>query len=165
MALRGITRLDEIEYVSNTDPAKVTRQVPVDPKDPKKGKRTEVEIQEGATVFLLRPLDVFLMGRIYDRAQTVGNREDGSVSVETHINSTNIDAVRYGLAGWRHFLDEDGNEIEFDTKRVYTNGRKYQVASDECISRLGIQLISELAGEIKKISEVSKDEEKNYDAA
>lgn len=162
MALIAMTVADTVEHVSDRDPAKKRTQVPVDPNDPGKGTREEVTIEEGATVFYLGPLDVFLMGYIYDNASSLtGKQGDDTVGIQTRVNQTNIDAVRHGLKGFKNFLDEKGNHCSFKSKKVTVNGREYEVADDATMQLLGIRLIQELADRIKEISEVSADEEKN----
>lgn len=162
MALIALTVSDTIEYVSDRDPAKTKTKVPVDPNDASKGVREEVSIAEGATKFFLKPLDVFLMGFIYDNASTLsGKQGDDQIGIHTRVNQTNIDAVRHGLSGFHNFADKSGNAVKFSTQKAVVNGREYEVASDAVLSALGIQLIQELAAEIKEISDVSVEEEKN----
>lgn len=163
MALIALTVHDTVEYVSDRDPSKVVTKVPVDANDPKKGTKDHTEIKDGATKFFLKPLDVFLMGHIYDNASHLsGKSGSDEVGIKTRMNQTNIDAVRHGLTGFENFLDRKGNGIPFKTVKAVVNGREYEVAADSVLDSLGIQLIQELATEIKRISEVSTDEEKNF---
>lgn len=162
MALIAMTVSDTIEHVSDKDPCKIVTKVPVDPEDPKKGLKEKVEIKEGATKFFLKPLDVFLMGYIYDNASSIsGKQGDDQIGIHTRVNQTNIEAVRHGLAGFQNFTDKSGNQIAFKTKKAVVNGREYDVADDDTMAKLGLRLIQELAEKIKEISEVSADEEKN----
>jgi hypothetical protein len=166
MALVALTVHDTVEYVSDLDPAKTKETVPVDPNDPSKGTETRETIADGATVFLLRPLDVFLMGHIYDNASVIsGKQGDDTVGIHTRINQTNIDAVRHGLAGFKNFMDRYGNPVRFKTQKTIVNGREYQVVHDDIMNMLGVRLIAELAQKIKDISEVSANEEKNSGSA
>ena len=166
MALIALSVADTIDYVSDKDPCKVPRQVPVDPSDPKKGNRTEYDIEPGATVFKLAALDVFLMGMIYDNASTIsGKQGSDEVGINTRMNQTNIDAVRHGLVGFVNFSDKKGNAILFETQKAVIAGREYQVVADKVMNTLGIQLIAELAEKIKSISEVTVAEEKNSASA
>jgi hypothetical protein len=166
MALIALTVNDAVTYVSDRDPSKVKTKVPVDPTDPSKGTKDHVEIKEGATEFGLKPLDVFLMGHIYDNASRLsGKSGSDEVGIHTRMNQTNIDAVRCGLAWVKNFQDKKGNAVVVKTVKADFNGREYDVAEDSVLQALGIQLIQELATEIKRISEVSAEEEKNSDAA
>jgi len=54
-----------------------------------------------------------------------------------------------------------GSAVQFKTQKEVVNGRAYDVVADAILSMLGVRLIQELAGQVKKISEVSKAEEKN----
>lgn len=157
-----MTTSDVVRYVSDKDPCKVKTQVPVDPNDPTKGTKEHVTISEGATVFFLKPLDVFLTGYIYDNASTLsGKQGDDTVGIHTRINQTNIDAVQHGLAGFENFSDNKGNSNPFTTVKKVVAGREYEVAADDVLKRLGIRLVQELAEEIKRISEVAPAEEKH----
>lgn len=160
MALIAMTTSDVVEYVSDKDPAKTKQPVLVDPNDPSKGEIMSDVIGDGATVFKLKPLDVFLMGYIYDNASTLSGRQgDDTVGIHTKVNQTNIEAVRHGLVGFTNFPDERGNPLRFESGKAVVNGREYDVASDATLKLLGLRLIQELAGQIKEISEVSKGDE------
>ncbi|WP_113155966.1 hypothetical protein [Nitratireductor sp. OM-1] len=162
MALIAMTVSDTVEHVSVKDPARTVTKVPVDENDPSKGMRDQVNIADGATKFFLKPLDVFLMGYIYDNASSLSGKEGSDeIGIKTRVNQTNIDAVRHGLAGFQNFLDAKGTHIKFSTVKIAVNGREYEVADDETMKKLGIRLIQELAARIKEISEVSAEEEKN----
>ena len=160
MALIAMTTSDTVDYVSDQDPSK--KKVPQSAKDPNAEPVMMTVIEDGATTFKLKPLDVFLMGYIYDNASTLsGKQGTDEVGIHTRMNQTNIECVRHGLAGFVNFADAKGNQVQFKTQKAVVNGRQYDVVSDEIMNMLGVRLVQELAGEIKKISEVSKAEEKN----
>lgn len=162
MAIKALTVSDTFEYVSDTDPCKVKNTVQVDPEDPKKGTKEVVEIKDGATIFGLRPLDVFLIGYIYDNASTLSGKQGSEdIGIHTRVNQTNADAVRYGLAYFKNFKDDAGNDITVKTVKSTVNGREYTAASDDTLRLLGNRLIAELASQIKEHSEVQGDEAKN----
>jgi len=166
MALIAMTTSETITYVSDKDPAKKKTIAFLDPNDPSKGETTTSEIGSDATVFRLRPLDVFLMGYIYDNASELSGRQDSiEIGIRTKINQTNIEAVRHGLVGFSNFFDKTGKEVCFGANNIKINDRDYTVASDATMKLLGIQLIQELAEQIKNISEVSASEEKNSSGA
>jgi len=157
-----MTTSDTVEYVSDRDPAKTKQTVFVDPADPAKGTVEKTVVGEGATVFVLKPLDVFLMSWIYDNASALtGKQGTDEVGIQTKVNQTNLDAVRHGLSGFRNFQDSKGAHVLFKTKKAIINSREYTVVDDDTMSCLGIKLISELADKIKEISDVSTGEEKN----
>ena len=163
MAIKALTLSDTFEYVSDQDPSKVKKKVPVDAADPSKGTKDEITIAEGATVFGLKALDVFLMGYIYDNASSLsGKQGSDEVGIHTRMNQTNIDAVRFGLSYFKNFKDpKTGDELTVSTVKATVNGREYDAADDQTMQRLGVRLIAELAEQIKDKSEVSKDTEKN----
>lgn len=166
MALIAMTTADTVEYVSDRDPCKRKTKVFKDPEVPSKGFDMKTEILEGATKFTLRPLDVFLMGHIYDNAsQLTGKEGSNEIGINTRINQTNIDAVRHGLCGIVNFADKNGDQMSFKSQKTHVNGRPYEVVHDDILNTLGIKLIGELADEIKRISEVTPDEEKNSEGA
>jgi hypothetical protein len=149
MALVAMTTHDTVDYVSDLDPAKTKEN----------GKDV---IAEGATVFKLKPLDVFLMGHIYDNASVLrGAPGSQEVGIHTRVNQTNIETVRHGLAGLDNFADAKGNAIIFKTQKASVNGRPYDVVEDRIMNMLGVRLVAELADKVKSISEVTKAEEKN----
>lgn len=161
MAIRALSLADTITHVLDSDPCKVTKQVPVDEAVADGPKKTVTEIKEGATKFFLKPLDVFLMGYIYDNASTLSGKQGSEeIGIHTRVNQTNIEAVRFGLTGFSNFLDEKG-EVKWATQKAMINGREYDAVHDDVIKKLGVKEIAELAGKVKEISEVSKVDEKN----
>jgi len=166
MALIAMTTSETITYVSDKDPAKKKTTTFLDPTAPSKGETISSEIGSDATIFRLRPLDVFLMGYIYDNASELSGRQDSiEIGIRTKINQTNIEAVRHGLVGFSNFFDKNGKEVRFEANTIKINDREYSIASDATMKLLGIQLIQELAEQIKSISEVSAEEEKNSSGA
>jgi hypothetical protein len=164
MALIAMTTADTIDYVSIRDPSKkpVKKEVKAATPDEAAQFIDDFEIGPGATVFSLKPLDVFLMGFIYDNASTLsGKQGTDEVGIHTRVNQTNIECVRHGLAGFKNFTDAKGGQVTFKTQKAVVNGRTYDVAGDAVINMMGVRLIQELAAQIKSISEVSASEEKN----
>ena len=162
MALVAMTTSDAIDYVSDLDPSKRKTKTARDPANPAKGFIESWEIGPGATTFKLRSLDVFMMGTIYDNASMLkGTEGSNEFGIQTRVNQTNIEAVRHGLIGFTNFADGSGNQLAFETQKAVVNGRTYDVVSDKIMNAMGVRLISELAGKIKEISEVTPAEEKN----
>ena len=159
MALTAMTTTDTVDYVSDFDPSKKYREPPA--ADGATPIEPLFDILPGATVFKLRGLDVFLMGYIYDGASSLTNKPgSGEVGIHTRTNQTNIECVRHGLVGLDNFVAAGGGKVVFKTQKEVVNGRPYDVAADEIMNRMGVQLIQELAAKIKKLSEVSAAEEK-----
>lgn len=164
MALRAMTTADAVAYVSDLDPAKSYKEVPVDPDAPE-GLKKRIEViddTKSPTVFKLRPLDVFLQGYIWDNSSSIkGKSGESDVEMVTRVNQTNIDTVRFGLAGFDNLKDEKGNGLTFKTQKDVVNGRPYEVASDETMRLFGVKLVGELSRKIQSLSEVSAEDEKN----
>src|SRR4051812_48453989 len=103
MAIKALafTTADTVPFVSRTDPDAVLGQKPANPKEPDGDQRDVVlSWNEGASIFKLKPIDVFLMGHIYDRASMLTGAEGSkNIDIHTRMNETNIEAVRHGLAG------------------------------------------------------------------
>lgn len=165
MALRALTLSDTIDFTSKFDKGAVTsRFVPVDPDDPSKGEIEQKGVASDATIFKLAPLDVFLMGYIYDNASTLsGEQGTTKIGIHTRVNQTNVEAVRFGLKGLVNFLGKDGDHVRFKTTKVQVNGRDYDAVSDDILRMFGVRLMQELADKVKEISEVGEDDEKNSD--
>jgi hypothetical protein len=167
MALMAMTTSDVIKYVSNKDPAKVVKFIPIDPEKPEGEKKIDIQIGPNATTFHLAPLDVFLMGYIYDNASSLTGRQGGTeIGIHTKMNQTNIEAVRFGLVGVENFhVDKTGKLLVLKRVKSALAGRRYDAVPDEVMTMLGVQLVQELADEIKRISEVSEAEAKNSEGA
>lgn len=162
MAVRALVLSATLTHVLTSDPSYSVPKIPVDPEDLSKGHTFgEPVIGEDATKFTYRPLDVFLMSHIYDRASIMSQSSDGGTDLKTRINETNIDAVRYGLSGFSNFIGADGNEVPFKTVSRVINGREYQTVTDEIIAMFDVSSLAELAGKIKDASTIKKAVEKN----
>jgi len=167
MALVGISKAETIEYVSDDDPCKTVKKVPIDAVQGLLGGTKDEEIiVDGATKFTLGTLDVFLMGMIYDRASTITRDDEaGAIGMSTKLNSTAIDACRYGLRAWENFQDAQGSDLKLTFVKKVVMGRDYQAVTDDCLASMGIRLVAELGNKIKEISNVTRADTKNSAAA
>lgn len=136
MAIRGLTLSSTFEYQSDADPDKGT---------------------PNATVFVLGPLDVFVSTHLFDGAMEVGPDQQ----VQFRSNAANLDAVRFGLKGWRNFKNEDGSDIPFETTERNLLGRKYVGVFDDCLARISIDEVRVMATQIREASLVQEAEAKN----
>lgn len=167
MALTAQTNGDLQKYVSDKDPAKTKVKEPNDPNDATKGEKEVTKIDwENATIFYIRPLDVQLMGSIYDNATALSGRQgEQEIGIHTRVHKTNIEAVKFGLGKWENFPDDTGKLQHIELEETTFNRKKYMVVTDRSIDMLGIQLVGELANEIKRISEVGTVAAKNLEKA
>lgn len=161
MALVALNKSVQFRYVSDRDPSKSSKETPIDPKDLSKGMVTEEVIDSGATVFILQPLDVFLMGKVFDQNMRFKQNGEAEVGIEMAINQTNIEAVKYGLVGWEGLKGADGSDIPFTSTNVILGGRKYTVASDKSLNCLDVELFGELGAKVKEKSRVTVSQAKN----
>lgn len=156
MALIAISVDDHEQYVSIYDPAR--KEVPV--LDEKGEKTGEVKIDidmETATIFELAPLDVRMNARINDSTMQVTQMS----GVSMQLNAANVEIVKHGLKGWKNFTDKDGKAVPFLTEKLPVGSTTYTVVSDQSLTRLGTQLLKELASRIKDLTQVSPNAAKN----
>lgn len=163
MALYALTTAEVVDFVSPSDSDYKVTQVPVDPADASKGTKDQITIGPNASVFRIRPLDVFLMAHIYDNASSLtGKTGSTEVGIHTKVNQTNLDTVRFGLAGLPdNWGDRKGLKVPYAVEKTSVNGREYSAVTEPVLRSLGLNLIQELASRIKEISEVSADDEGN----
>lgn len=117
-----------------------------------------------ASTFVLGAIDVFVNTAIFDKSLKFSSNDGGDVA-QVMLNEMNLEMVRFGLKGWRNFKGVDGNDTPFQVSNRTVLGKTYQVVSDDCLQMLGIELIRELAGEIRKFNSLSKEEAKKSDGA
>lgn len=145
MAIKALTLSRTKVHESDLDPAKGTPD---------------------ATQFTIGAIDSYISSYVFDRTLVFGESAGGEREVaQVKMNESNIDVVRFGLKGWKNFKDEDNNDVEFTTVERVVMGKKYVAASDECIARMDIALIRDLASAIREINVVTKDEAGKSDAA
>lgn len=160
MAMIAVSMDDILDYVSNRDPSKKMIQVPLNIKN-EQGEDLFDLVEEidwdSATVFELGPLDQRTHHRLVDNAMKVSQGQ----GIQMNVNQTNYEVVRFGLRGWRNFLDKDGKPVKFLTDKVPVGSATYNAVNDQTMSALGHDLIKELAARIKQLSQVSVEQAKN----
>lgn len=147
MAVRGLTLDSVVEYVSVSDPGHPNHAIKVD------------ESGEWAppqpTVFLLGMLPARLQAMLKDRSTRFQVDDSGkTVAVDFNAHHAALERVRFGLKGWKNFLDENGKEIGFETEDTVVNNHKYRAMKTESLNRLPIELVRELSIEIDRINSV-----------
>lgn len=126
---------------------------------PYKSKYDPDRANENATVFLLGTLDSRTSGRIKDLAtRFVVDPHAADEEVETSIQAAevNFQTVQYGLRGWEHFRDGEGNDIPFKTVSRRHGGASYPIVDPELMKLIPAAVIEELAIEISKANELSE---------
>lgn len=127
----------------------------VSPLDPDKGTENETRFQLGS-------IDRATMARIMDKALVFTQSDtDANGSSQVRMNEVNYDLVRAGLRGWTNFKDAEGNDIAFATVREASYGRMRDMVSHECMDRLSMELITDLARKINELNSLTKAAVKN----
>lgn len=119
---------------------------------------------DAATTFILGALDSRVMSIIKDKATAIpvsafSNAENAVASL--NVNQTNLDIVIFGLKGFKNFQDHDGKQIEFKTTQTVLGNKTYTTVLSSIVEMLPEEAISELAGVIMDINNVSETERKN----
>lgn len=164
MAVKGLSISDTIDHVLDSDPSK--RIVEIDnPDDPKAPKIKQEMIDEGATIWKLSGLDVFLDARVWDASAEFSQTEQGRTEARVNIAVGSIEAVRYGLKGWENFTDRQGNQIPFRTEQRRIAGREYQAVPDDLLRLIPLNDMFELSRKIRELSRLTETAAKNSDTA
>jgi hypothetical protein len=135
MAIKGLSKFETEDYISESDEAKTK--------------------ENGATIFKLGSLDVDLRAMIADDMFGYVSGQDGDVRVVNNQTKARLRAVRYGLVGWDNFTDEKGIAIECIRKTDVVAGKTCLCLTDESLAQLPNRLISELGGKIIAMNSVS----------
>lgn len=147
MAMKGISRTQVTKYVCEGDP----------------GHTKLGEKAEGLpTVWHFRPFSARARAVFNDRHTTFIQREeaDGFKFLST-LNQKHYDRVRFGLAGWDNWQDEDGNEIKFETVEDSLGVLRMPSVTMALMDRMTDDLISELADAMYKADIVTVAEAKS----
>lgn len=140
MAIKGLTLSSVERYISDEDPAKAA------------------EGQEGATVFILGPIDVFITGSVLDKVLIQSNE---GIPRQVMLNRLYLETVRFGLRGWENFQDSAGHEIKYETNKVWVANKEYTVVSDECLVQMPLAVMRDLSQRIQRLNTVTEAEAKN----
>jgi len=155
MALKALNINSVWDYVSRLDPDK--------------------GVEGGSpTVFTLRVLDSFVMGRVNDQVTEFDatgvdpDDPDGQVGMKTRVNmnAAAVDACRFGIVDIKNWQNDDGSPRPFNSRRLtLPGGRVYRVAEDSVLERLPNAILNELFQELQRQNTVSETEEKNSDGS
>lgn len=137
--LTGLSKVESYEYVSKLDKA---------------------DRDEDKTYFKLGALDVNVRTMIGDNA--ISYRDSGETFVP-HNASRAVEAVRYGLRGWRNFRDKDKRDLPFNVVTRIVAGVAYEVPDDTTIGCLPPWLLSELGDEIWRKNTFTEEMEKKLE--
>lgn len=72
-----------------------------------------------------------------------------------------IDIVRFGLKNFVNFKDPYGQDIKPDFVSYSLNGKNYMILADSIVKLIPMSVITELGGEILRLSNISEEQRKN----
>lgn len=115
------------------------------------------------TRFILGVLDACTLMELEDRATSFryDPEKESVVTADFKWNVYQLDVVRFGLKGWKNFLDKNGQERPFRTRKLNRGNRLYEVPTDETLSQIPIKVIRELADVILNWNQLEEAEAKN----
>jgi hypothetical protein len=116
------------------------------------------------TIFLLGSLDAVLASYLIDNAiiyKRPGLDQDQTNDVILLNRWRQLEVVRFGVKGWKHFSTREGKEAPFTTKEFdIANVGKRQGLTDDSLNYLK-PYISQLAFKVTTDNTISEEEEKN----
>jgi len=140
--LTGVNIYETRDYVSKSDPDK-----------------------ENPTVFKIGLLDSQIKGHIIDRIsdfEMSSSNPDDNAKVTFRMNERNLQLVKFGVRDVKNLMDPQTKkpvEVKCDTVNKF--GKSYEVLPGRVLNMLPLQVITELAEEILKEINLSKEAEKN----
>jgi hypothetical protein len=145
MAIIGLSLEATKDYTSLLDPARNTPD---------------------ATIWVLGTLDSRIMGKIRDKATTMGidPMKPDEVTQTVNLREMDFETVIYGLKGVKNFNDAKGNAIKFNTRNRNHGGMNYEVADPAFVKLVPSDIISELAEQIRAMNSLTPAEAGNSDA-
>lgn len=144
MAIRTLCLDREWDYESKHDPARGTPE---------------------ATVFTLGVLSARLLSWVMDNQLTWSQKGEDEESAEMRMlaNTASYEVVRYGLRGARNLQDSEGNDVQLRHVKKHVAGQDVQAVGDDVLRTLPIDLVRELAEQIRDKSGLSEEQAKNSD--
>ncbi len=117
------------------------------------------------TTWFLGHLDSIMQAQIDDEVTVfeanVKNPE-GSSKTTLKLNQSKVELVRFGLKNVENFIHPETKEpIPFKRVSMPRKGKNFNVVSDTFLSLIPIEIIYELADQIKSVNTFTESEEKN----
>ena len=148
MALVGISKFEDEEFVSRLDPCRVVYpDFEADGRTPhSKAKQTDIEKsrEQGATIFIVGALTVNVRTYITDKTGVVQELDQEGSRLIHRNGMRTLEACRFALKRWENFKDPSGRDIPITTTEKIVLGSNYTVLDDATLERLGVALISEI---------------------
>jgi hypothetical protein len=119
-----------------------------------------------ATKFIIGALDSYVMAELQDGLASFASGQNGEKDSATiNFHEVALKGCRFGLRGWKNFLDENNNEVAFKTVKRAAHGREYDVVDPEVLRLVPIDAVTELYRQIRDFNTVSVVEAKNSEPA
>ena len=120
------------------------------------------EDKEDPTIWLIGPIDSILKTKLESSfldIKIVDGKVDSLVP-KLPILEQNSKMVQFGLKGFKNFILK-GKEVPCKMEKVKFSGIEVEIMSEETIKYIPRNVIVQLANDIWKENQVSKEEEKN----
>lgn len=110
-----------------------------------------------ATIWKLGTLDSRIMGRIRDKATTMGvdPLKPDEVQQTVNLREMDFETVMYGLRGVENFTNGAGVSIPFSTSIRTHAGITYQIADPEFVRLIPLPVLEELGDEIRALNSLT----------
>lgn len=126
---------------------------------------SKLDKEEPKTVWKLGVLDTRIRKQLEDVSweYEADPSQPGNAKAKASFNfgKSEIEFVVFGLKGFENLFDKNGKQVYFKTEERVVNGKVYHVVADEIIKIIPGNIITELAGRIKELNNVSEEERKN----
>lgn len=121
--------------------------------------------KDNPTIFEVGSLDSRMKGYILDNVsdfELSSDNPDDDTKINWRINERNLTLVKFGVKNIKNFADpQTGQPIKFKCDVVNKFGKSYDVVPEEILNMIPLKVITELATEILKETNLSKEAEKN----
>lgn len=137
MAYKAIHPNETFEYISPNDPDK-----------------------DNPTAWILGTLDSYTLSKLRDIIVT-SSMQNKEQTNPLRLGTFMREIVKFGLKGWKNFLDSEGKEIEYHQDVINSWGRSYQVVSEKLLDLISQDVLAELSDAIYKGNQLTQEERKN----
>ena len=132
--------------------------------DPAHPKHPQHDPEAQATIYKLGTLSSRMQGILQDLSVELtpdAQAGDQGVTGNFRGNKSAIETVRFGLKGWEHQVDAEGNEVEFATVTRKLAGETVEVLKESLVSLIPLEVIRELSEEIQSANMMTEGVAKN----
>lgn len=126
----------------------------ISPQDPDK---------DNSTKFIIGFLDADTKAAIDDKLSVVSIYDQSmeGIAKRTNFAATQLGYLRFGLKDVVNLIDDQGNPVEFKTKKIKQGGKEYDIVDDSVINAIPANIRLEVALKIQVVNEFTKEEAGN----